>query len=125
MIPAPCLLAKLFSRPKISKTLKNSRTKNLRHCETEKLPTDTPYSFPTLICKLFRYLYFSEPQHKKVPLRNVSVVPVKKPRRKKVIPAFLLTIKVSTTRIFLNANTKGSPKELFETVSQQNFDKEF
>ena len=73
---------------------------------------------PPLIHKLFRYRKFCETQHRRVSLRNVSVLWDKKIRRKNVNPPFL-----SLTFFEIRSwwSTNGFPYEFFRHCETKNF----
>ena len=74
VMPAPSLIPNIFRYQKFCETQKGSPT-NFFGTVRQKIFEGKSWYFPfSLIFKLFRYQKFSETQHRRVPLRNVSVL---------------------------------------------------
>ena len=122
---SPHLLSKLFRHPKLMKNWKIPLRKFSAVWDNffrRKIVILPPPSSP-FFHELFRYRKFSETQHKRVPLRNVSVLRDKRfsPENLILRPPPPLSIDFFATGLFLKRSTESCPCEIFRHCETKNF----
>ena len=99
--------------------------RNFWHCETKKIRRKSWYFPLPLIHKLFRYQNFSETQHRRVPLRNISALWDRKFSTENLDIPPPTPSHPNLSIPVINDTLKCSPTKFFGAVRQKIFDGKF